>query len=259
MRRTLLALTFLATLIPAPASADTPDCGGVGPRFQIVYARPAAWPDRLETLRPRILAGLAEIEARFEANGRHLRVVSDPATCEPEILALALSAGTVATEAARTAGLTRADRKYALFREDGFACASEIAIDDRHGPENRNNAGPTVSYLAPWCWSDPHEFLHALGAVQPSAPHAVPGLHCGDAEHAGDLMCYPPAARAPGFAPCPLGPARFDCGGDDYWSPDPPAGSYLATHWNAYNSAFLSGRPTFAAPAPRLFLPSFHR
>jgi hypothetical protein len=101
-----------------------------------------------------------------------------------------------------------------------------------------------------------HEVLHTLGAVQPSAPHFSGGAHCYELY---DVMCYTPKDGTPdvflrnceiiGAPPNPGKP--LDCGGDDYFNPSPAPGSYLAAHWNLYDSGFLC---TLArcdqAPAP---------
>jgi hypothetical protein len=89
-----------------------------------------------------------------------------------------------------------------------------------------------------------HEVIHTLGAVQPSAPHFSGGAHCYELY---DVMCYTPMDGTPdGFLrncdivsvlPNPGKP--LDCGSDDYFSPSPAAGSYLAAHWDLYNSGFL--------------------
>jgi hypothetical protein len=106
-----------------------------------------------------------------------------------------------------------------------------------------------------------HEVLHTLGAVQPSAPHFSGGAHCYEIY---DVMCYTPKDGTAdvflrdcdiiGAAPNPGKP--LDCGNDDYFNPSPAPGSYLAGHWNVYDSGFLCtlarcDRPP-AAPAARL-------
>jgi hypothetical protein len=87
--------------------------------------------------------------------------------------------------------------------------------------------------------------MHNLGGVQLSAPHSSGGWHCVD-EY--DLMCYSDSPKYPPMQYiCVVAHEnRFDCGHDDYFSTSPPAGGYLATHWNAANNQFLVG----AAPPP---------
>jgi hypothetical protein len=112
-----------------------------------------------------------------------------------------------------------------------------------------------------WAEGMLHEMTHTLGAVLPHAPHATSYGHCTDGY---DVMCY--ADGGSSAAPytntaCPqltgtqAGMTQtYDCGRDDYFNPSPAAGSYLATHWNVYNSAFeapcdsLGGACTGAAP-----------
>jgi hypothetical protein len=136
---------------------------------------------------------------------------------------------------------------------------------DRRGAGNVHNAGGFASVLfsrdgqpAPgtgsrgwWPEGFLHEVSHNLGAVQWSAPHSTqpPGFQLpryGHCWQGADVMCYVEdagAAHAMQYD-CPrVGgaiPQAYDCGRDDYFNPAPPAGSYLDTHWNLYESAFLA-------------------
>jgi hypothetical protein len=136
---------------------------------------------------------------------------------------------------------------------------------DRRGSTNVHNYGGFASVLftrdglpAPgagarswWPEGFLHEMSHNLGAVQWSAPHSTqpPGFalpRYGHCWQGADVMCYTEdfgAAHAMQYD-CPrVGgaiPQAYDCGRDDYFNPAPPAGSYLATHWNVYDSAFLA-------------------
>ena len=87
-----------------------------------------------------------------------------------------------------------------------------------------------------------HEIGHNLGAVQPSSPNSTDGFHCRDE---WDLLCYDDDGRG-GIAtftacgsPYSTSYEAWDCGQNDYFNPSPPAGSYLASHWNLYRSVFL--------------------
>ena len=136
---------------------------------------------------------------------------------------------------------------------------------DRHGAANVHNYGGFASVLfsrdglpAPgagarnwWPEGFLHEMSHNLGAVQWTAPHSTQpaGFNLpryGHCWQGADVMCYTEdagAAHAMQYD-CPrVGgaiPQAYDCGRDDYFNPAPPAGSYLATHWNVYDSAFLA-------------------
>jgi hypothetical protein len=137
---------------------------------------------------------------------------------------------------------------------DGVWGIAELSGDSTAGSGNTANHGGLMGMmLTPpgtqpdaWDWQPTvmlHEITHNLGGVQQSAPHSTPNGHCWDGR---DVMCYLDGSS--GSQPyttsiCSyLGgaiPQTYDCGHDDYFNPDPAAGSYLATHWNVYTSAFM--------------------
>jgi hypothetical protein len=136
---------------------------------------------------------------------------------------------------------------------------------DRPDASNIHNNGGLMSVLwtldsgAPgagaagwWPEGQLHEMTHNLGGVQWTAPHTSQPAggrdytysHCWDGY---DVMCYrdgPVMSHAYSTSSCaPLAgamPQTYDCGQDDYFNPAPPAGSYLATHWDVYNSVFMA-------------------
>ncbi|WP_245633780.1 RICIN domain-containing protein [Amycolatopsis jejuensis] len=125
-------------------------------------------------------------------------------------------------------GYNRSDRKYLVwYDKDGCGLAFG-----------------NYATVGTGCWSwqaSGHELLHTLGAVQSSAPHASSNGHCWDDE---DIMCYDDGGlpNPPGHLvkSCPGAPEnQIDCNGDDYFNTRPPAGTYIATHWNVANSDYL--------------------
>src|SRR4051812_40487337 len=139
------------------------------------------------------------------------------------------------------------------------------ASGEQAGAKNVHNRGGLTSVLfsrdgaaapgaARWGWWPEgflHEMTHNLGAVQWGAPHSTepPGQtlpQYGHCWQGADVMCYAEdsgaahamqqdCASLPGAIP-----QSYDCGRDDYFNPAPAAGSYLATHWNTYDSVFLA-------------------
>jgi hypothetical protein len=136
---------------------------------------------------------------------------------------------------------------------------------ERQGSANVHNRGGLTSILfsrdgapapgaAKWGWWPEgflHEMTHNLGAVQWGAPHSTQPLggqspQYGHCWQGADVMCYVEdgGASHPMQQDCSglpgAIPQNYDCGRDDYFNPAPAAGSYLATHWNTYDSAFLA-------------------
>ena len=156
-------------------------------------------------------------------------------------------------------GLSGGSTEYGLG-ETVMGASGEVS-----GSANVHNRGGFTSILfsrdgaaAPgspkWGWWPEgflHEMTHNLGAVQWGAPHSTeprgqqnPAYgHCWQG---ADVMCYLEDAGAAhamvqdcGALPGAI-PQNYDCGRDDYFSPSPAPGSYLATHWNTYDNAFLA-------------------
>jgi hypothetical protein len=139
------------------------------------------------------------------------------------------------------------------------------AYGDRPGAGNVHNRGGFASVVfsrdgqdAPgpgargwWPEGMLHEITHNLGGVQWSAPHSTEPAGLQDPRYGhcwqgADVMCYVEDGGAAHTMSndCPrIGgaiPQVYDCGHDDYFNPAPAAGSYLATHWNVYDNAFLA-------------------
>ncbi len=146
------------------------------------------------------------------------------------------------------------------FGGDTYGGAAEgLDIGDTTpGAGNANNAGGQFAFM----WGlvggrpapgeealDPatllHEASHAIGAVSFTAPNSTGAGHCYVVQ---DIMCYadggPHGQAADLRAECPyrndVMQLPYDCDGQNYYNPDPPPGSYLATHWNLYDSDFMA-------------------
>ena len=150
-------------------------------------------------------------------------------------------------------GLTTPDPQ-ATPDDQGVWGIAEVSPDSRATPDNLANGGgftgmmltPPGTNPNPWNWQPTvvlHEITHNLGGVQQTAPHHTSAWHCTDGE---DVMCYrdgsPEEVNYDGNV-CPMAggviPQTYDCGHNDYYNPDPAPGSYLATQWNVYDSAFM--------------------
>lgn len=262
------ATTPVAGTAAASTSVPCYPTGTDGYRTQLIYARSSAAADRYATYAASFQTWAARVDDVVNASAaetggvRHVRFVTD-ASCNAVVDRVTLSAAaasdfsTMVSEL-RSLGYTRTDRKYVVWVDANVYCGiAQVYNDDSATttPGANLSNGSTrvageVARIDNGCWGmtnsvEAHELMHTLGGVQLSAPHSTPGYHCTDD---ADRMCYADgsvAASAIQQVCAASHEALFDCNHDDYYNTAPAAGSYLATHWNAANSVFL----TAAAPS----------
>jgi hypothetical protein len=249
--------TSAAGLPGAPCYGD----GQSGDRVQAVYARPADRPDRYTQVLPFIRRWAGDVDTVLNASAaevgatRHVRYVTN-SSCQVAVDYVVLSSRgdlNLATTMAEMAvlGYSRPDRKYLVWMDAVQLCGvAAYYHDDRASRDNFNNGIPesvgVVARIDSGCWGlgaqgesiEAHELMHSLGSVQLTAPHATLLGHCTDES---DRMCYEDGTSIFLQSVCDdREEALFDCDKDDYFNPNPPAGSYLATHWNTAGSEFVA-------------------
>ena len=237
--------------------------GSDGSRVQAIYVRQAGTTDNLAANRARFESIAQKIEAVYNESAaktggsRFVRFVttSGSAGCgfsisTATVTATAMSDFGTLTNQLSTAGFNSSSRHYLVWLDGGTAYCGigNLYGDDSSGQSNLNATQTLFASVTSQCWdyAEPHEIMHNLGGVQNSAPHSTGGYHCND-QH--DYMCYSDGGpRATQTVVCPsASPWSFDCNSDDYYSTAPPAGSYLATHWNTATSPYLVAGST---PSP---------
>jgi hypothetical protein len=257
-----------ADAAPAAASAWAVPCDGDGTsgnRTQVLYVHAAT--DRYTQYLESFRTWAAGIDAIYNASAaqtggeRHIRFVSEQVggECRAIVTSVAVSATALADFGATnrelgTQGFNRKDRKYVIFADTNVYCGiGSFAGDDRKVAANRSNYGPSYGRTDSGCWgasTASHELGHNLGAVSNSAPNTSKGGHCVD-EY--DVMCY---SDSPNFPQMQIKCAdrnnnnRLDCNHDDYYSTNPPAGSYLADHFNVADNVFLIQGPSDGGGGP---------
>jgi hypothetical protein len=141
-------------------------------------------------------------------------------------------------------GLTQTNKKYLVWLDapSSYCGQSDAPTYSVRSPANKAEArtvsviyrysqydvnGPNGGFCAPVL----HELAHAMGAVQPSAPHYTSG-HCND--NGNDLLCIFNSAIP--YDPN-LGGYYYDYGNDDYWDPaaDPTIASTAKLPWWTVN------------------------
>jgi hypothetical protein len=276
-------LAGTAAALPAPAPGPGTNGNGIacsgdgttGYRVEAIYAT-AGGTDRYASVAPLIQTSYAPyVEWQFrmsaaETGGEaHVPYVTAPdgaggctLVVRKEVLSSTADdnfSNTITELKAR--GYNRADRRYMVWMDANVMCGiGQIYRDSQPGQTNANNGSYTAfGRVDAGCWGygEAHELMHNIGGVQPDAPHATPNFHCWDES---DQMCYDDdgAGSVVMQSVCAGRDGRlFDCNHDDYFlAGTPPAGSWLSTHWNTYNSRFLLRGPLGGTTTPTNVAPT---
>ncbi|NUT51164.1 MAG: hypothetical protein HOV94_28240 [Saccharothrix sp.] len=237
-------------------------------RIQLIYLIPAGAPDSSATMVPLMKQHFVQsnemVSNRAAQYGGDLslRVACD-STGQPAVRVLRSShnngdIGAIDQEVARQ-GQRITGQDNVVYWGDG-GCGGGVAYgsgDTRPGVENSVNNAPGIAVVhgrCPFTYML-HEQGHSMGAVLPNSPNSSGAGHCNDD---ADVMCYKDGGPKSGnyrnnVCPSPNGNLDYywDCNVNDYFHPNPAAGSFLATNWNlASCNNRMVYRPNCAATAP---------
>ncbi len=259
-------LAGLPENIPVVPSGQFPCYGdGIsGPRVQAIYTVASDRQDKFAVTAPYIPAWALRVEtvismtAAATGGVRHIRFVTDD-ECKLVVDKVELSATGDDTfvntiNELKALGYNRTDRKYMIWADADVYCGIGSAYWDDRPDVLTNYSSKYPGYArvdgtvggdgyVTGCWgaAETHELMHALGAVQKTAPHnGGNSSHCFDES---DTMCYDDGYTGPMKKICNYGEDEFvtlDCNKDDYFNTNPPSGSYLALHWNTAKSIYLT-------------------
>lgn len=247
--------------------------GRSGERFQAIYARSSDVVSQYDARKPTMVnlaVGADAIfnnSARKHGDYRHTRWVTNATAngCELNILNVTMSPeaddsfGATANWLFNNGYRNNLDRKLVVWVESGAVCGvGSFYVDyskDRLVNWNEGERAGVLSNVARidtngGCFgarTTAHEMMHTLGTVDPASPNGTTNGHCTDDN---DTMCYKDGADVVMQDPKPCLDAAaeniFDCNDNDYFYTDvPPVGSYLSTHWNAADSAWLDRNPLY--------------
>lgn len=263
-----------AMAVEASAGADQVSCvdGATTNHFEAIFAIPSNVPDRSAQLLPVLRS---ELERASGFVNREAQLVNPAArarlrfTCSSNAIDIAVvrlartnggdSFSNIQAQL-KTLGYGNPLAHYVIYYDGRVSCGcsglGSMRDSDVASTSNPNLAGGFFAmqfggnaYGRP-DWSVLlHEMAHTMGAVNStSAPHRTGAGHCTDGR---DVMCYADGGYF-SYSPSVCAELAFDCRRDDYFNPSPPAGSYLASHWNLASdiNSYIDHGPTIAPGMP---------